>query len=87
MSNMIINVTINSDLKELDPKPIQEKMKEIASQLASEWDSTPATTEVENKIHEAIKGTTIREAIKQLDRVKSDVMFNAPIDSGFDKVL
>lgn len=49
--------------------------------------STPATTEVEKTIHTALKGMSIRDAVKQLDKIKRDIIWNAPIDSGLEKIL
>lgn len=78
-----MKVNLNDNL---DPVETQRKMKLAFKKLAEEF-STPATTEVEKKIHNALKGMTIREAVKVLDKVKSEIMLNAPIDSGFNKVL
>ncbi|GGB41767.1 hypothetical protein GCM10011409_19140 [Lentibacillus populi] len=83
MSKVIIEINSDGLTKEETIKEMKEEMK----RLAFEWDSTSMETEVESKIHEALKGLTIREASKLLKKVNGVIMGSAPIDLGFNKVL
>lgn len=82
-----ITITINANVNGLNPEEVAEKVKKEIFMLNQIISSTPDLTEVENKIHDNLKGLSRREAFELLSKIRGCIIGDAPIDLGFEEIL